>query len=111
MLTDRAIVRVEYASQFTYVSAGSMLFGLWFPPHVLCTLLCPFWLVYTPCGQIFTVRFTDTSTGVGTLVGRESNERLNRHNWFNVIFAAVYDVLLVFSWCKYIACIYVNMFA
>ena len=74
------------------------------------------------------MRFTDTSTGVGTLVGGEfsqslgsrllvsvlrlwglfaiqdtfffswqSNERLNRHIGFNVIFAAVYhDVLLVF---------------
>ena len=85
--------------------------------------------MYTPCGQVFTVRFTDTSTGVGTLVGGEfsqslgsrllvsvlrlwglfaiqdtfvffswqSNERLNRHIGFNVIFAAVYyDVLLVF---------------
>ena len=86
--------------------------------------------MYTPCGQIFTVRFTDTGTGVGTLVGGEfsqslgsrllvlvlrlwglfaiqdtfvvffswqSNERLNRHIGFNVIFAAVYyDVLLVF---------------
>ena len=85
--------------------------------------------MYTPCGQVFTVRFTDTSTGVGTLVGGEfsqslgsrllvsvlrlwgticnpryicffswqSNQRLNRHIGFNVIFAAVYyDVLLVF---------------
>ena len=87
--------------------------------------------MYTPCGQIFTVRFTDTSTGVETLVGGEfsqslgsrllvsvlrlwglfaiqdtfvcfssswqSNERLNRHIGFNVIFAAVYyDVLIVF---------------
>ena len=77
------------------------------------------------------MRFTDTSTGVGTLVGGEfsqslgsrllvsvlrlwglfaiqdtfvvfffswqSNERLNRHIGFNVIFAAVYyDVLLIF---------------
>ena len=74
------------------------------------------------------MRFTDTNTGVGTLVGGEfsqslwsrllvsvlrlwglfaiqdtfffswqSNERLNRHIGFNVIFAAVYyDVLLVF---------------
>ena len=75
------------------------------------------------------MRFTDTSPGVGSLVGRElpqslgsrllvsvlrlegticnpryicfyswqSNERLNRHIGFNVIFTAVYyDVLLVY---------------
>ena len=89
------------------------------------------------------MRFTDTSTGVGTLVGGgfsqslgsrllvsvlrlwglfaiqdifvcffswQSNERLNRHIGFNVIFAAVYyDVLLNFhdvNHCLYI-CKYV----
>ena len=29
--------RVDYASQFTSVGAGSMLSGHWFPPHVLYT--------------------------------------------------------------------------
>ena len=35
--TDRTFVRVDYASQFTSVGAGSMLSGHLFPPHVLCT--------------------------------------------------------------------------
>ena len=35
-----------------------------------------FWLVYTPCGQVFTVRFADASPGVGSLVGGEFSQSL-----------------------------------
>ena len=67
---------MDYASLFTPVGTGSMPFGHWFPPHVLCTLLCRFWLVYTPCGQVFVVRFADVSPGVGSLVGGEFSQSL-----------------------------------
>ena len=33
-------------------------------------------LVYTPCGQVFTVRFADVSPGVGSLVGGEFSQSL-----------------------------------
>ena len=37
LYTLSVAVRMDYASHFTSVGAGSMLFGHWFPPHVLCT--------------------------------------------------------------------------
>ena len=67
---------MDYTSHFTPVGAGSMLFGHWFPPHVLRTDCVAFWLVYTPCREVFTVRFADASSGVGSLVGGEFSQSL-----------------------------------
>ena len=45
--------------------------------HMFSALDCvACWLVYKPCGQVFTVRFADASRGVRSLVGGELSQSL-----------------------------------
>ena len=67
---------MDYASQFTSVSAGSMLFGIGLR-HMLNALDC---VAFGGCIH-HAVRFslciyTDASPGVGSLVGRELTQAL-----------------------------------
>ena len=70
------IVRADCALRLTFVGAGGMLFGHWFPPHVLCTDGAIFSWRISRAVRFPSCAYTDASAGVGSLVGGEFSQSL-----------------------------------